>query len=65
MKPRRTALEVVAWGSGSPRRGFYVDDVARASIFVMNIAKQAYRLSTEDMLSHINVGTGVDCSIKN
>jgi GDP-L-fucose synthase len=57
--------EVTAWGSGKPMREFlYVDDMAVASIHVMNLDKQAYDENTEPMLSHINVGTGVDCTIK-
>lgn len=57
--------EVVAWGSGKPMREFlYVDDMADASIHVMNLAKTTYDESTEPMLSHINVGTGVDCTIR-
>lgn len=59
------ASEVVAWGSGSPRREFlHVDDMASASIFVMNLDKSAYQAITQPMLSHINVGIGFDCSIK-
>ncbi|MBA6381058.1 GDP-L-fucose synthase, partial [Colwellia sp. BRX10-7] len=42
----------------------YVDDMADASIHVMNLAKVTYDENTEPMLSHINVGTGVDCTIK-
>lgn len=57
--------EVVAWGTGMPMREFlYVDDMAAASIFVMNLDKAIYDKYTEPMLSHINVGTGVDCTIK-
>jgi len=57
--------EVIAWGSGKPMREFlYVDDMAEASIYVMNLDKSVYDLNTEPMLSHINVGTGVDCTIK-
>lgn len=57
--------EVVAWGSGKPMREFlYVDDMADASIHVMNLAKTTYDENTESMLSHINVGTGVDCTIR-
>jgi GDP-L-fucose synthase len=57
--------EVIAWGSGKPMREFlYVDDMADASIHVMNLAKVTYDENTEPMLSHINVGTGVDCTIK-
>ncbi|MFT6836250.1 MAG: GDP-L-fucose synthase, partial [Francisellaceae bacterium] len=57
--------EVVAWGSGNPMREFlYVDDMADASIHVMNLDKSTYDENTEPMLSHINVGTGVDCTIR-
>ena len=56
--------EVVVWGSGKPMREFlHVDDMAAASIFVMNASKEVYESCTEEMLSHINVGTGVDCTI--
>jgi GDP-L-fucose synthase len=56
---------VVAWGSGKPMREFLcVDDMAEASIFVMNLDKESYYRETQPMLSHINVGTGVDCTIK-
>jgi GDP-L-fucose synthase len=57
--------EVIAWGSGNPMREFlYVDDMAAASIHVMELDKPLYDANTEPMLSHINVGTGVDCTIK-
>jgi GDP-L-fucose synthase len=57
--------EVIAWGSGNPKREFlYVDDMATASIHVMNLEKSIYDANTEVMLSHINVGTGVDCTIR-
>lgn len=57
--------EVIAWGSGKPMREFlYVDDMADASIYVMNLDKTTYDENTELMLSHINVGTGVDCTIR-
>lgn len=57
--------EVIAWGSGKPMREFlYVDDMADASIHVMNLGKSIYNENTESMLSHINVGTGVDCTIR-
>jgi GDP-L-fucose synthase len=57
--------EVVAWGSGKPMREFlYVDDMAAASIHVMNLEKATYDNNTEPTLSHINVGTGVDCTIR-
>jgi GDP-L-fucose synthase len=56
--------EVVAWGSGTPKREFlYVDDMASASVHVMNLDKTIYDENIEPMLSHINVGTGVDCTI--
>ena len=57
--------EVIAWGSGKPKREFlYVDDMAAASIHVMNLDKSTYDANTEPMLSHINVGTGVDCTVR-
>lgn len=57
--------EVIAWGSGKPMREFlYVDDMADASIHVMNLDKVIYDENTEPMSSHINVGSGKDCSIK-
>ena len=57
--------EVVAWGTGSPMREFlHVDDMAQASIFVMNLDRKIYDQHTQPMLSHINVGTGIDCTIK-
>jgi GDP-L-fucose synthase len=57
--------EVIAWGSGKPMREFlYVDDMADASIHVMNLGKSIYDENTEPMLSHINVGTGFDCTIR-
>ena len=57
--------EVVAWGSGKPMREFlHVSDMAAASIHVMELDKAVYDANTEPMLSHINVGTGVDCTIR-
>jgi GDP-L-fucose synthase len=59
------ASEVIAWGSGKPKREFlHVDDMAAASIHVMELDKTTYDAHTEPMLSHINVGTGVDCTIR-
>ncbi|QUX90612.1 GDP-fucose synthetase [Marinomonas sp. A3A] len=59
------ATVVMAWGTGTPMREFlYVDDMAAASIFVMNLAESIYEKETQPMLSHINVGTGIDCTIK-
>ncbi|KTF18941.1 GDP-L-fucose synthase [Pseudoalteromonas sp. 10-33] len=57
--------KVIAWGSGKPMREFlHVDDMAAASIYVMNLNNETYQANTQDMLSHINVGTGVDCTIR-
>jgi len=57
--------EVVIWGSGTPMREFlHVDDMAAASVFVMNLDAATYQTHTQPMLSHINVGTGMDCSIR-
>lgn len=57
--------KVIAWGSGKPMREFlHVDDMATASIYVMELANAAYSSNTQAMLSHINVGTGVDCTIR-
>jgi len=62
---RADAAEVVVWGSGRAMREFlYVDDMAEACLHVMNLSKETYAGSTEPMLSHINVGTGIDCSIR-
>lgn len=56
--------EVVIWGSGKPMREFlHVDDMAEASLFVLELDKDTYEANTEPMLSHINVGTGTDVSI--
>jgi len=57
--------EVVIWGSGKPMREFlHVDDMAAASVHVMELDYETYTSNTEPMLSHINVGTGVDCTIR-
>jgi GDP-L-fucose synthase len=56
--------EVKIWGSGTPKREFlFVDDMAQASVFVMNLDKSIYDKNTQPMLSHINVGFGDDLSI--
>jgi len=56
--------EVVIWGSGTPRREFlHVDDMAAASLFVLDLPKADYEVNTQPMLSHINVGSGTDISI--
>jgi GDP-L-fucose synthase len=61
----RADSEVVVWGSGTPMREFlHVDDMAAASIHVMELGDDTYQANTEPMLSHINVGTGVDCTIR-
>jgi GDP-L-fucose synthase len=57
--------EVIAWGSGKPMREFlHVDDMAEASVFVMNLDLNEYKKETQPMLSHINVGSGIDCTIR-
>jgi len=57
--------KVVVWGTGKPMREFlHVDDMAAASIHVMNLDKPTYETHTSPMLSHINVGTGIDCTIR-
>jgi GDP-L-fucose synthase len=57
--------KVVAWGSGNPMREFlHVDDMAAACLHIMNLDDKAYQANTKPMLSHINVGTGVDCAIR-
>jgi GDP-L-fucose synthase len=56
---------VTVWGSGNPRREFlHVDDMASASLFVMQLDKAGYEKHTQPMLSHINVGTGEDVTIR-
>jgi len=55
---------VTIWGSGTPRREFlHVDDMAEASLFVLDLPKDIYEANTQPMLSHINVGTGSDVTI--
>lgn len=59
------AEKVVAWGTGKAMREFlYVDEMAAASIYVMDLDPAIYQQHTQPMLSHINVGTGVDCTIR-
>ena len=59
------AKEVVVWGSGKPMREFlHVRDMAAASVFVMTLEHSVYQAHTDTMLSQINVGTGIDCTIK-
>ena len=55
---------VVIWGTGKPKREFlHVDDMAAASLFVLDLPKPDYDAGTSAMLSHINVGSGTDVSI--
>lgn len=57
--------EVVIWGSGKPMREFlHVDDMAAASLFVMDLDPETYASETQPMLSHINVGSGSDVTIR-
>ncbi len=57
--------EVVVWGTGNAMREFlYVDDMADASLFIIGLDKKAYQVNTKPMLSHINVGSGKDVSIR-
>lgn len=56
--------EVFIWGSGTPRREFlHVDDMAAASLFVLNLPEDIYEENTDPMISHINIGSGTDISI--
>jgi len=58
------AESVTIWGTGTPRREFlHVDDMAAASLFVLDLDPETYARETKAMLSHINVGTGRDISI--
>ena len=58
------AAQVLIWGSGTPRREFlYVDDMAAASVFVMQLPLSTYQAHTSPMQSHLNVGFGADVSI--
>ena len=57
--------EVVVWGTGNAMREFlYVDDMAQASLFVLELDEKTYKANIQPMLSHINVGTGVDITIR-
>jgi len=57
--------EVVVWGTGNAMREFlYVDDMATASIFVLELDEETHQSNTKPMLSHINVGTGIDITIR-
>ena len=57
--------EVTVWGSGKAMREFlYVDDMAEASLFIIELDEEIYKANTKPMLSHINIGTGVDVTIQ-
>jgi GDP-L-fucose synthase len=59
------ASKVVIWGTGTPRREFlHVDDMADACVHVMSLEQERYAQHTAPMLSHINVGTGEDVTIR-
>lgn len=59
------AESVTIWGTGTPMREFlYVDDMAEVSLYVMNLDPASYAANTQPMLSHINVGTGEDMTIR-
>lgn len=61
---QNNAPEVAIWGTGTPRREFlYVDDMAAASVFVMNLPLAVYQAQVRPQLSHINVGYGSDVTI--
>lgn len=63
-KDERAAF-VEVWGTGNPKREFlHVDDMAAASVHVMNLSDEIYKAQTEPMLSHINIGTGEDVTIR-
>lgn len=62
---KSNAEVVTIWGSGTPMREFlHVDDMAAASIHVMELDTETFKANTQPMLSHINVGTGIDCTIR-
>ena len=57
--------EVVVWGTGNAMREFlYVDDMAAASLFILELDEKTYQANTQPMLSHINIGTGKDVTIR-
>ena len=57
--------EVVVWGSGTQRREFlYVDKMAEASLLVHNLDQEVYKTKTHAMISHVNIGSGIDVTIK-
>jgi GDP-L-fucose synthase len=59
------AASVSIWGSGTPKREFlHVDDLARGAVHLMNLPEAAYWDAVQPMCSHVNLGSGVDCSIR-
>ncbi|EIM64914.1 LOW QUALITY PROTEIN: nucleoside-diphosphate-sugar epimerase [Desulfobacter postgatei 2ac9] len=57
--------QVTAWGTGKPMREFlHVDDMAAACVHVMELDTETYQAHTQPKMSHINVGSGVDCTIR-
>jgi GDP-L-fucose synthase len=57
--------EIIIWGAGNVTREFlYVDDMASASLFVLELDKETYQSNTQPMISHINVGSGVETKIR-
>lgn len=62
---KRQDDEIIIWGTGKPMREFlHVDDMAAACLHVVNLSQEQYADNTQPMLSHINVGTGEDCTIR-
>jgi nucleoside-diphosphate-sugar epimerase len=62
---RNGSDRVTIWGTGTPRREFlHVDDMAEASLFVLDLPLDRYQANTQPMLSHINVGYGEDVTIR-
>jgi len=62
---QQNAAKVIIWGTGTPRREFlYVDDLAEASLHILALNKAVYDCNTKPGLSHVNVGTGVDVTIR-
>lgn len=61
----RGDASIKIWGSGTPKREFlHVDDMASACVHIMELDISLYKSVTHEMLSHINVGSGVDCTIR-
>jgi GDP-L-fucose synthase len=59
------SYEVIVWGTGTPKREFlYVDDMAEASVHIMELDSKRFESNTKPMQSHINVGTGIDLTIR-